>query len=89
MTVRKAVPAIPKGWTFSAKDKSVYDVRIEKSGRKKGKHCVRIKGTGSSDGFGSFGQECGASKYRGERIKMTAWVKSELVRGHGQLVVAH
>jgi hypothetical protein len=83
----KPLPTIPKGWQFSAGERSNFEVNVEESDRSNAKKCVSIKSLMMSEprDIGNFSQECLATKYLGQRIRMSAWVKSDLSEGHGQL----
>jgi hypothetical protein len=65
---------------------SNFEVNVEESNRPNGKKCVSIKSNVMPEhDIGNFSQECGAAKYLDQRVRMSAWVKSDLSEGRGQL----
>ncbi len=82
---------LPKNWQFSAKRQTDFIVDIEDSQRVKGMKTLSVQRVARSDDsaedLGCFYQDCGVSEYLGKRIRMTAWVKSNLQDSRGQLYV--
>jgi hypothetical protein len=80
---------LPKGWQFGAKNVSAFSVSIQDSERVGGAKTVSvISSARARDDMGYFYQDCAVSDFLGKRIKMTAWVKTDLSEGYSQLYVA-
>ena len=76
-----------KAWSLRESDHDCYDATVVPESRNTGKNCVLVKSITEDvheepgDGFGHFKQVCGIDEFRGKRIRMTAWAKSELPEG--------
>tara|TARA_Y100001978_G_C23582219_1_gene379560 strand:- start:192 stop:746 length:555 start_codon:yes stop_codon:yes gene_type:complete len=77
-----------KGWHLYDSEHDDYRIGIEKCGRESGSNCGFIESiVRDSDSeedknkSGHLVQCCGVDDYLGERIRMKAWVKSELEPG--------
>lgn len=82
--VEKSVPKMPKFWSLSSPKEADYEAGVVKASRHKGKNCAYIKSVGSKpEPSGILTQFCSVDQYRGHRLRMSAWVKSELSKGSG------
>jgi hypothetical protein len=72
----------PKGWLLAGSKPAEYDSGLDKSVRHSGAASAFLASrVTSSSGFGTVMQMFKADAYRGKRLKMTAFVKSENVSG--------
>lgn len=74
-----------RGWALNDSDHEFYEIGLEAASRHAGKKCAYIKSRAEDDSqlelrdaYCHFKQACGVDKYRGKRIRMTAWAKSAL-----------
>ena len=78
MTATK--PAPPKGWITAGSHPNSYEMSLFTDFCHSGTKCARLCSTTEAiDGFGTLMQSVKADSYRGKRIKLTAYVKSESV----------
>jgi hypothetical protein len=79
---RRALAAggLPAGWVKSGDHPDNYEMVIDTSVKHGGKASAHIKFTGEkAEGFGTLGQGFRADEYRGKRLRMSAWMKTESV----------
>jgi hypothetical protein len=70
------------GWWRAGSNPAGYLVGIDRAVRHRGRASARLKSNGESPtGFGSLMQMSSADEYRGRRVRMSAWVRSEKVVG--------
>src|SRR5580704_15950144 len=70
------------GWWRAGSNPAGYLVGIDRAVRHRGQASARLKSNGESPtGFGSLMQMSSADEYRGRRVRMSAWVRSEKVVG--------
>jgi hypothetical protein len=68
----------PKGWLHRGSQPQNYDMRIDQSTVHGGTASAQINFIGRTvDGFGTLMQTFKADAYRGKRVRMSAWMKSE------------
>lgn len=74
--------AIPNGWLQSGSAPKDYEMGSDPSAAHTGKvgGFLRSK-TDSASGFGTLMQEFKGERFRGKRVRMSGWVKSEGVKG--------
>ncbi len=74
-----AADEIPKGWIKAGSHPSGYDITIDRSTKRSGKAAARIESNAAvkTDGFGTLMQGIKADAYRGKRIRLSAWMKTE------------
>lgn len=78
----------PKGWMYCAEHESDYDTFIDKKESHSGKSCASLRSiVNKPRPFGNLMQYIEAKNYVGKRLKMSAWVKTEITTGSGQLWV--
>ncbi|CAN5163314.1 hypothetical protein BH11CYA1_BH11CYA1_49940 [soil metagenome] len=78
MTATKSAP--PKGWIIAGSHPNSYEMSLFTDFCHSGTKCARLCSTTDAiDGFGTLMQSVKANDYRGKRIKLTAFVKSESV----------
>jgi hypothetical protein len=76
-----------KAWHIRDSDHDRYDATVVPESRNTGKNCALITSItedvhqAPGDGCGHFTQVCCIDEFRGKRIRMTAWAKSELPEG--------
>lgn len=69
---------LPAGWSKSGSHPANYEMVIDTSVRHGGKMGAHIRFTGEkAEGFGTLGQGFRADEYRGKRLRMSAWMKTE------------
>lgn len=70
---------LPKGWHSAGSHPSAYIMVLDTSVRRGGKAGARIESTENApgDGFGTMMQTFKADKFHGERIRLSAWMKTE------------
>ena len=77
--VALANAAAPKGWIVAGTDPSAYEagtVPEAHTGSASARfHSIKAK----PDGFGTLMQSMSATNYSGQRVRMTAWVRSDTV----------
>lgn len=75
---------IPKGWLKAGNKANSYEVGIVHKAGKNGENAVYIKSIDSSiNGFGTLMQSFLASHYKGERLKLSGYVKSKDAQSAG------
>lgn len=71
-------PKAPKGWFKNGNAPELYEVGVDENNSWGGMPSAYAKSTGPAEGkFGGMMQSISADSYRGERIKMSAWMKTE------------
>jgi len=69
---------LPNGWFKAGSQPQHYDMGVEKGAGLDGKNAATIKSTKKRiNGFGTLMQNCLPDKYLGERVRMTAMVKTK------------
>lgn len=72
--------SLPTGWYAAGSKPAHYDMGIDKDVQLNGKNAATIKSnTKKTSGFGTLMQTCSPNKYRGKRIRMSGYIKSENV----------
>jgi hypothetical protein len=73
-----AAGGLPAGWYRTGSHPEQYEIVIDTSVRHGGKAGALVRFTGEkAEGFGSLGQSFRADEYRGKRLRMSAWMKTE------------
>jgi hypothetical protein len=73
---------LPPGWIRAGSHPNQYDMGVDASEKRVGTKCGIIRSnTEHADGFGTLMQMCDAGKFRGKRVKLTAWTKHKDVEG--------
>ena len=71
---------LPAGWAKTGSHPQQYEIVIDTSVRHGGKAAAHVRFTGEkAEGFGGLGQGFRADEYRGKRLRMSAWMKTEEV----------
>lgn len=74
------------GWWHAGSNPRGYLTGVDRAVTRGGRASARLKSKGASPtGFGSLMQMSSAEKYRGKRVRMSAWVRSENVARHSGL----
>ena len=75
------------GWSTEEDDFENYEIGLEKASRHPGKNCAFIKSRSDDESdelarnaHGRLRQVCGVEDYKGHRIRMTAWLKTDLAK---------
>jgi hypothetical protein len=73
--------AVPPGWTIAGTAPADYDVSVDNSTAPNGKRSALIiaKPGAKSDGFGTLMQVVAADDYRGARLKLSGYLRTESV----------
>lgn len=77
-------PAAPAGWFKAGAQKELYDVGVDREVKHAGEAAAYVKpnvAEPGSDSFGTLMQTFRAGTYRGERVRMSAYVRAEDVEG--------
>jgi ankyrin repeat protein/beta-lactamase regulating signal transducer with metallopeptidase domain len=78
LLAKGATRTFPKGWWPSGANPKSYEMRLDTSEKHSGKASAHIKFTGDKPaGFGTLMQSFKADSFRGERVQMSAWLKTE------------
>lgn len=68
---------LPKGWIIAGDEAKSYEMGVDKGAGPKGNNAATIQSKEKSiKGFGTLMQQALADKYRGKRVKMSAYLKS-------------
>ncbi|MBU6453514.1 MAG: hypothetical protein KGS72_17170 [Cyanobacteria bacterium REEB67] len=79
---------VPAGWSYHATDEKDFEVFVDKGEKHSGSQCATLRSiVEQPKPFGNLMQYFSAEKYVGKRVRMTAWVKTNLVEGKSQLWV--
>lgn len=71
---------LPKGWHKAGSDPKKYEMGIDKGAGENGKNVATIKSiVKHTSGFGTLMQQSTPDKYKGKRVRMTGYMKSENV----------
>lgn len=77
-----ATSQVPRGWLVAGDKPKSYEMSLCTSEKYSGTRCAQIKSIARSiNGFGTLMQSFDARKYRGKRLKLTAFVKAKDVAG--------
>lgn len=71
------VAATPSGWDLVGSASHAYRFTTDRSIVHSGSQSARLESTESSDGFGAISQTIEADRYRGERVRLSAWLRAE------------
>lgn len=72
---------VPKDWFIAGSQPKAYKIGIDKGAGKDGDNAATIQSKDDKiKGFGTLMQNCKPDKYRGKRIRMTGWMKTENVK---------
>lgn len=75
---RAAGGGLPAGWFKTGDHPENYEMVIDTAVRHGGKASAHVRFTGNkAEGFGTLGQVFRADEYRGKRLRMSAWMKTE------------
>jgi len=73
---------VPKGWFAAGSNPSEYEMGIDNSNFENGQSCAYIKSKAPKENeFGTLMQTISAENYSGKRLKLSGYVKSEIVDG--------
>ncbi len=76
----------PPGWIYSATDEDDYEVGIDTNEKHSGTKCGYLKSVVTNPKpFGNLSSWFTPEDYLEKRMRMTAWVKTELTQGKAQL----
>lgn len=76
----------PNGWMYHAEHESDYQTETDETQCHSGKRCASLKSiVAKPRPFGNLMQYIDAKNYAGKRVRMSAWVKSKVESGTGQL----
>ncbi len=67
----------PRGWLASGDNRGDYETGVDRGTSYLGDVSGFVRGRPGARGFATLMQEIDAREYRGERLRMTAWVKAE------------
>ena len=74
--------ALPSFWIRAGSAPTQYDMGVDASTAHSGKSSGHIRSLSTNmTGFGTLMQTCEGRAYRGKRVRMSGWVKSETVAG--------
>ena len=73
---------VPKGWFLAGSNPRAYDVGIDQTHKVNGKQSAYLKSkAGESKGFGTLMQQFDPKKFLGKRVRMSAHVRTQTVKG--------
>ncbi|MBS1996720.1 MAG: hypothetical protein JSS86_10430 [Cyanobacteria bacterium SZAS LIN-2] len=73
---------LPSGWIKAGSEPHHYDMGLDDSQHHSGTRCSVIRSNiPEINGFGTLMQTFNASKYKGQRLKLSAWTKTRDVEG--------
>lgn len=76
-------PEPPAGWTMAGDRNDAFAVVVDRDVRHEGPASAHLACQKDEvDGFGALMQTIDAKRYRGKRIRLSAWVKGALGNGH-------
>ncbi|MEO6953399.1 MAG: hypothetical protein ABI321_16480 [Polyangia bacterium] len=76
----------PKGWLAVGTAPQDYELAVDDSEKHSGTRCAVIRTRADHpSGFCTLMQELCADEYRGQRVRLSAWVKTSLVEGRAWL----
>lgn len=76
----------PKGWMYCAEHESDYETFTDTSEKHSGKSCATLRSIVEKPRpFGNLMQYIDAKNYVGKKLRMSAWVKTRIDSGTGQL----
>ena len=67
----------PAGWFLAGKDPDSYTMDVDDTVAHGGKSSARLASTRAPNGFGTMMQSCDPSEYRGKRVRLSAFVKTQ------------
>jgi len=78
---------LPTGWHKSGSKPQNYDMGVDSTVRHGGKQSAYVKSKASVDveGFGTLMQTIKADEYRGKRVRLSGYAKTNNVEGSGQM----
>jgi hypothetical protein len=79
------VQKLPRRWGAAGSYPDDYEMGVDTTVAYCGTVSAYVKSKSDARGFGTLMQECKAYQYRGKRIKMSAYVKTQGVRDGAQL----
>ncbi|MEZ4317855.1 MAG: hypothetical protein R3F61_10135 [Myxococcota bacterium] len=79
-TIVSAWAGVPDGWFLAGSNPKNYEADVV-SEAYSGEGSARYRSKADKSGFGTLMQQVGAEEYRGKRVMMSAYVKSEDVTG--------
>jgi hypothetical protein len=83
---KKSKSEVPTGWTYHATKDEDYEVAIDETEKHSGTQCAILRSIVSAPTpFGNLMQYMSADEYKGKRLQMSAWVKTDIEEGTGQL----
>ncbi len=73
-----AQDSFPKGWFKVGGRQSSYSITIDETTKHSGKASAQMKFSGEqANGFSGIGQNLQATSYRGKRVRISAWIKTD------------
>ena len=82
-----AQSVVPAGWSRVGSHQG-YEVRVDPGGGRGGSACVVLRGTDPAEGtFTGISQAVEASRWRGKRLRVSAWIRSQGMDDWGGLFV--
>ncbi len=77
---------VPNGWGYHATDRSHFEAFVDHSQKHSGSRCATLRSVvDEPEPFGNLMQSMGAAEYQGKRLRMSAWVKTNIEKGTSQL----
>jgi hypothetical protein len=77
-----ASTGLPSGWIAAGSTPNDFDMGADQAVAHGGKASGFIRSKAAKpSGFGTLMQMCKAGQYRGQRVRLSAWVKSESITG--------
>ena len=78
---------VPVNWSFVTAQPKMYRTGYDKVANSQTPRSLVIRSLNSSaEGFAGLGQKCDATPYRGQRVRISVWMKTDGVNGAAQFV---
>jgi hypothetical protein len=76
---------VPANWSFVTAQPKIYRTGYDKVANSQTPRSLVIRSLNSSaEGFAGLGQKCDATPYRGQRVRISVWIKTDGVNGYAQ-----
>lgn len=76
---------VPANWSFATTNPKIYRTGYDKVANSQTPRSVVIRSLNSSaEGFAGLSQKCDATPYRGQRVRISVWIKTDGVNGAAQ-----
>lgn len=79
---------VPANWSFATTQPKIYRTGYDQVAGSQAPRSVVIRSLNpSAEGFAALSQKCDATPYRGQRVRISLWIKTDGVNGAAQFYV--